>query len=89
MAMHMKKNYHVRYEPDLYSLFNFFEPGRWDKNVLKISFGVMTNLPSRLDMALKQSQLPGDMHYIRDPESATKGLNKLLDVMETGRMLPS
>lgn len=50
---------------------------------MKIAFGALTNMPSRLDMALRQSEIAGEMHYVRDPESATKGLNKLLGLMET------
>ncbi len=48
----------------------------------KISFGVMTNHWARFDMALRQSEISGQVHYIENPESATKGLNKLLDIME-------
>ncbi|MFA6100453.1 MAG: hypothetical protein WC750_06330 [Patescibacteria group bacterium] len=50
--------------------------------ILKISFGCLTNLPSRLDMVLVQSEVEGQVHYIRNPESAAKGLNKLLGIME-------
>lgn len=49
---------------------------------MKISFGVMVNDIQRLDMVLKQSQIEGDMHYVKEPESATKGLNLLLDIIE-------
>ena len=49
---------------------------------LSISFGVIVNDIQRLDMCLKQSQIPGEMHYIKTPDSATKGLNKLLDIIE-------
>ena len=62
----------------VYALFNYFEPGRWTPG-LKVSFGVMTNLPSRLSMSLQQSEIVGDLHYVSNPKSATKGLNKLLD----------
>ena len=48
----------------------------------KLSFGVMVNDLQRLDMCLKKSEIIGDMHYIKTPESATKGLNKLLDIIE-------
>jgi len=50
----------------------------------KISFGVMVNDPLRLDMVLKQSQIPKGikLHFIQNPESATKGLNLLLDKIE-------
>jgi hypothetical protein len=48
----------------------------------KISFGVMTNDMLRLDMVLRQSEIKGRMHFVTNPESATKGLNKLLGVME-------
>lgn len=51
---------------------------------IKISFGVMVNDPLRLDMVLKQSQLPKSLkcHKIDNPESAAKGLNFLLDKIE-------
>lgn len=29
VATWLKQNYPVRYEPELYALFNYFEPGRW------------------------------------------------------------
>ena len=85
MAIYMKENHSVRYEPELYSLFNFYEPGRWterNQDEQKIAFGVMVNDQTRLDMVLRQSQIKGNMHYLDKPESATKGLNKLLAVME-------
>ena len=86
MAIHMKENYNIRYEPDLYSLFNYYEPGRWDKREvnqdLKISFGCMVSDPLRLNMVLQQSELQGSAHYIQNAESATKGLNLLLDKIE-------
>jgi len=47
-----------------------------------MSFGVIVNDIQRLNMCLKQSQIAGDMHYIKTPDSATKGLNKLLDIIE-------
>ena len=95
MAEYLKTIYPIHYEPDLFALFNFYEPGRWDKgeakthgntglndSMLNIQFGVMVNDPERLDMVLRQSQIKGNMHYLDEPESATKGLNKLLAVME-------
>jgi hypothetical protein len=52
------------------------------KYKFKMSFGVLINDQVRLDMVLRQSEIKGDMHYINKPESATKGLNKLLAIME-------
>ena len=49
---------------------------------LKVSFGVLVNDLMRLDMVLKQSEITGTMHTIKLPETATKGLNKLLGIME-------
>jgi hypothetical protein len=51
---------------------------------IKISFGVMVNDPLRLDMVLKQSELPKSLkcHRLDNPESATKGLNLLLEKCE-------
>jgi len=49
---------------------------------MRMAFGVMVNDFQRLDMCLKQSEIIGDMHYVKSPESATKGLNKLLDIIE-------
>lgn len=72
----------IRYEPNLYALFNYYEPGRWERAGLKISFGAIVNDQVRLDMCLKQSQIPGQMNVVFGAESATKGLNKLLDIIE-------
>jgi hypothetical protein len=49
---------------------------------VKLSFGCITNHPARLDMALKQSEIEGEVNFIRSPESATKGLNQLLGIAE-------
>ncbi len=50
----------------------------------KISMGVMVNDPLRLDMVLKQSQIPKGIrcHTLENPESATKGINLLLGKCE-------
>ena len=55
-----------------------------EKPDYKISFGVMVNDLLRLDMVLKQSQIPKGLklHFIQNPGSATKGLNLLLDKIE-------
>lgn len=55
-----------------------------EKLDIKVSFGVMVNDLLRLDMCLKQSQLPKALscRIIKNPDSATKGLNKLLDIIE-------
>jgi len=81
MAIHHKESgEQIAYRPDLFVLFNYYEPGRWEKS--KISFGVMVNDPVRLDMVFGRSQLEGQAHLIKEPDSATKGLNGLLDKME-------
>jgi hypothetical protein len=80
-AIWLKENYSVKYEKNLYALFNYFEPGRWNQGT-KISFGCITNDPLRLDMVLKRSQIQGSMNFIQNAESATKGLNILLDKAE-------
>ena len=48
---------------------------------MKILFGALVNDPLRLNMVLQQSRIPKSIkcHFIRNPESATKGLNLLLD----------
>jgi hypothetical protein len=71
----------ITYLPDLFALFNYYEPTRWDK-VPKMTFACMINDPVRFDMVLKQSQLPGRLMFVQNPESATKGLNILLDKAE-------
>jgi hypothetical protein len=53
-----------------------------EKPDFKISFGVMINDSVRFDMILRRSEIKGNVHYIADPESATKGLNKLLNIIE-------
>jgi len=81
MAEYFAANYPITYRPDLFMLFNYFEPGRWVMGP-KISFGCMVNDPLRVNMVLQQSKIQGSLHYIQGPESATKGLNKLLDIIE-------
>ena len=49
---------------------------------LRFSFGVLINDRVRFDMCLKQSELAGQVHFLENAKSATKGLNKLLDVIE-------
>lgn len=68
------------FRPDLFALMNFYEPGRWEG--LKISFGVIVNDWTRFKQVFQQSQIVGEAHFIKQPESATKGLNKLLEIME-------
>lgn len=71
----------IVYLPDLYALFNYYEPQRWQRS--NVAFGVMINDMVRCDMVFRQSQLGGDAFFVSNPESATKGLNKLLDIMES------
>jgi hypothetical protein len=52
------------------------------EKTMRVSFGVMVNDPPRLNMVLRQSSLPGELNYVANPESATKGLNQLLDIMK-------
>jgi hypothetical protein len=49
---------------------------------LKVSFGVISNDAYRLNTVFCKSDLPGELHYYMKPESATKGLNVLLDEIE-------
>lgn len=56
------------------------DPEVWPRP--KISFGVMVNDPLRLDMVLRKSEIRGEMHVVTEPESAAKGLNKLIEIME-------
>ena len=84
IAIHHKESgEQIRYEPGLFALFNFYEPGRWDPGHHKVAFGCMVNDLKRLDMILRNSEIRETPCYtIMDPESAAKGLNKLLDVIE-------
>ena len=50
---------------------------------VKISFGCIVNDAYRFNTVLRKSSLPGKLHYNINPESATKGLNKLLDLIES------
>ena len=52
------------------------------KRRFSYSFGVLVNDPHRLDMVLRQSDIDGSMHAVKLPETATKGLNKLLGIIE-------
>jgi hypothetical protein len=49
---------------------------------MKFAFGALVNDMMRLDMCLKQSDLPGELQVLLNPDSATVGLNKLLAIME-------
>ncbi len=81
IAVHHKEaGEQIAYRPDLFALFNYYEPGRWEGE--KFSFGVLVNDVYRLNTVLAKSALPGELHYVFNPESATKGLNQLLDCME-------
>ena len=83
IAVHHKEDgEQIAYRPDLYALFNYFEPGRWEDRE-KVFFGCMVNDSLRLDMVLSRSQLSGEkLNFIQNPESAMKGLNYLLDRAE-------
>lgn len=49
----------------------------------KIAFGCMVNDMKRFDLILKKSNIEGHKCFtIFDPETATKGLNALLDILE-------
>ena len=78
VAVWLKERFAIRYEPELFVLFNYFEKERWTARA--IAFGALVNDMARLDMCLKQSSLPGTLSVILNPESSTKGLNKLLDM---------
>ncbi len=81
MAIHYKESgEQIVYRPDLFVLFNYYESERWTKS--KVAFGVMVNDPQRLDMVFGRSHLEGQAYLVKEPESATKGLNYLLDTME-------
>lgn len=51
---------------------------------MKIGFGVMVNDIQRLDMVFRKSKIDNSVpaYYVKEPESATKGLNILLDLIE-------
>jgi hypothetical protein len=49
---------------------------------LKVSFGVISNDAYRLNTVLCKSDLPGELHYLLKPKSATQGLNVMLDEIE-------
>lgn len=79
---HKESGEQIVYRPDLFALFNYYEPERWDHNELKVVFGCMINDPQRFSMVLRQSQINSPLMFIQNPESATKGLNILLDKAE-------
>ena len=79
LAVHHKEDgEQIAYRSDLFALFNYYEPNRWDKGA-KVVFGCMINDPLRFDQVLRQSQIQSPLMFIQNPESATKGLNILLD----------
>ena len=47
-----------------------------------MAFGVLVNDIQRLDMCFRQSEIEGKAHMIKNPVSATSGLNTLLGRME-------
>jgi SAM-dependent methyltransferase len=52
---------------------------------MKVGFGCLVNDPMRLDMVLKQSEIDPvkyPCHIINMPETAVKGLNRLLGILE-------
>lgn len=51
---------------------------------MKINFGVLCNDLHRLDMVFRQSEIDPNIHphIIKNPETACKGLNKLLAALE-------
>lgn len=49
---------------------------------LNMAFGALVNDPYRLDMVLRQSEIDGEIVFMREPESATTGLNQLLDLID-------
>jgi hypothetical protein len=79
-VLHKQEGEQAAYRPDLFALFNFYEPGRWTK--YKIFIGAMINDMMRLDMCLKQSDLPGSLNVIINPDKATAAMNKLLDLAD-------
>lgn len=82
LAVHHKESgEQIAYRPDLFALFNYYEPGRWD-NAPKVVFGCMINDPQRFSMVLSQSQVNSPLMFVQNPESATKGLNILLERAE-------
>lgn len=83
LAVHHKESLEqIAYRPDLFALFNYYEPTRWDHNQPKVVFGCMINDPQRFSMVLRQSQINSPLMFVQNPESATKGLNILLDKAE-------
>lgn len=56
--------------------------GRYLERGPVISFGVLVNDLMRLDMCFRQSEIDGKAHIIKEPGSATTGLNRLLDIMD-------
>jgi hypothetical protein len=72
----------IFYRPDLFALFNYYEPERWDHNQPKVVFACMISDPQRFSMVLRQSQINSPLMFVQNPESATKGLNILLDKAE-------
>lgn len=82
IAVHHKESgEQIAYRPDLFALFNYYEPERWDKGP-KVIFGAMINDVQRFSMVLQQSQIDVPLMFVQNPESATKGLNILLEKAE-------
>jgi hypothetical protein len=70
----------VNYENQLDEFIKITQAEAGEK--FNVNFGVLVNDTLRLDMVLKRSQIQGSMNYVQNAESATKGLNILLDKAE-------
>jgi len=49
LARHLKKHYPIKYRPDIYALFNYYEPGRWEKMKITnqhLAIGVPCTFPT-------------------------------------------
>lgn len=53
------------------------------KAKMTLGFGALINDPVRLGMVLVQSEIDGKIYFIKEPSSATSGLNRLLDLMQS------
>lgn len=58
------------------------EKNIYTEQKISIGFGALVNDHIRLNMVLRESEIDGKMYFIKDPSTATSGLNRLIDLMK-------
>jgi GT2 family glycosyltransferase/predicted SAM-dependent methyltransferase len=87
LAVELKGRYPIRYEPDLYALFNYYEPGRWEERQKMLSIVIpVFNQHSLLADCLEAVRANTKDYEIiivdngSDPPIEWHDIDKLLDI---------